>query len=117
MANPKRAARRYLSVPACVVALSVVGGLFVRDPTSVALAPFLVAVLAVSGHALSVDADAELASATLACVGAAVVVGLLLGVVAALVGDAWSAGAGDVVLSATLTVALLVGYLVARRRA
>ena len=114
--NPTRAARRYLSIPVCIVVLAVVGSLFVRDPTSTALAPFSVAVLAVSAHALSVGADAELASATLACTGAAVVAGLLLGVGAALAGDAWRAGAADVALSVTLAVALLAGYLVARRR-
>ena len=115
--NLRRAARRYLSIPVCVVALTVVGSLFVRDPTGAALAPFFVAVLAVSGHAFSVGADVELASATLACVGAAVVAGLLLGAGAAIAGDTWNAGVGDIVLSAALTVALVVGYRTACRRA
>ncbi len=116
MANAIRAARHYLSIPVCIVALTVAGTLFVGDPTGAALAPFFVAVLGVSGHALSVGASNELASATMACVGTAVVVALLLGVAAALTGDAWSAGAGDVALSATLTVTLLAAYPVARRR-
>ncbi len=43
MANVVRAARNLLSVPVCVVALSVAGALFVGDPTGAALAPFFVA--------------------------------------------------------------------------
>ena len=116
MADLTEAVRRYLSVFACVAALAVVGGLFVPDPTSPVLALFFVVVLGVGGHALSADAPTELAYATLACVGAALVVVAILGVGATLFGDRWGVEVSAVVLGAALPVALLTGYVAARRR-